>query len=179
MPFKIKIKDKMPRSAVELFEILPEGLLCEVIENVLYMTPAPNFFHQRICGELVFEIMSVLKKSNAGECLFAPLDVYLDDKNAYQPDIIFIAKENLEIIKNGKVKGSPDLIIEILSTASIKHDKITKRLVYERVGVKEYFIVDPSSKEVITYYLKNNKFEKQISKKGKVVSKLLKKTFSF
>ena len=48
------------------------------------------------------------------------------------------------------------LIIDILSTASIKHDKITKRLVYERVGVKEYFIVDPSSKEVITYYLKNN-----------------------
>ncbi len=169
----------MPRTAVELFELLPEGLLCEVIENTLFMSPTPNFYHQEISSELHFAIISELKKTNAGKCVTAPMDVFLDTANAYQPDILFIAQNNLGIIKEGKIRGTPDLIIEILSPGSVKHDKITKRNVYERNGVKEYFIVAPKTKEVITYYLKNKKFEKQDSKTGKVKSLLLKKTFSF
>ncbi len=175
----IKIKDKIPRTAMELFEILPEGLLCEVIENTLYMTPTPDFFHQKISSELQYAILTQLKKSNSGECVAAPIDVFLDTTNAFQPDILFIAKENLGIIKDGKIRGTPDLIIEILSPGSTKNDKIIKRNVYERNGVKEYFIVEPKTKEVITYYLKGKNFEKQTSKKGKVKSLLLKKTFSF
>ncbi|MBC7886752.1 MAG: Uma2 family endonuclease [Ferruginibacter sp.] len=175
----IKIKDKIPRTAVELFELLPEGILCEVIENTLYMTPAPDFFHQELSGDLCSSILIEVKKTNAGKCVAAPVDVFLDIKNAFQPDILFIAKENLGIIKDGKIRGAPDMIIEILSPGSAKHDKITKRIVYERNGVKEYFIVDPVSKAVITYYLKNKKFEKQADKKGKLKSGLLKKTFSF
>jgi Uma2 family endonuclease len=175
----IKIKDKLPRTAVELFELLPEGILCEVIENTLYMTPAPDFFHQKLSLEISVSIFNEVKSTNAGECVAAPTDVYLDDSNAYQPDILFIAKENLSIIKDGKIRGAPDLIIEILSPGSARYDKITKRNVYERNGVKEYFIVEPTTKEVIAYYLKNKKFEKQVSKKGKVKSLLLKKTFSF
>ncbi|MEP7107749.1 MAG: Uma2 family endonuclease [Ferruginibacter sp.] len=175
----IKIKDKMPRTVMELYELLPEGLLCEVIENTLYMTPAPDFFHQELSLELSASIFNELKSTNAGKCVAAPMDVFLDAENAYQPDILFIATENLGIIREGKIKGAPDLIIEILSPGSIKFDKITKRTVYERNGVREYFIVDPKTKEVITYYLKNNKFEKQAGKKGKLKSLLLKKTFSF
>ncbi len=175
----IKIKDKMPRTAVELFELLPEGLLCEVIENTLFMSPTPNFYHQEISMELSTAIFNELKKTHAGKCVAAPMDVFLDSANAYQPDILFITKKNLGIIKEGKIRGTPDLIIEILSPGSVKHDKITKRNVYERNGVKEYFIVAPKIKEVITYYLKNKKFEKQESKNGKVKSLLLKKTFSF
>ncbi len=176
----IKIeRDKMPRTAVELFELLPEGLLCEVIENTLFMSPTPSFHHQEISGELYVAIFNELKKTKGGKCVAAPMDVFLDTANAYQPDILFISKQNLGIIKDGKIRGTPDLIIEILSPGSIKHDKITKRKVYERNGVKEYFIVTPITKEVITYYLKNNKFVIQESKKGKLKSLLLKKTFSF
>ncbi len=171
--------EKLPRTAVELFELLPEGLLCEVIENTLYMSPAPNFFHQELSLELSASIFNVVINTNAGKCVAAPIDVFLDTANAFQPDIIFIAKENLDIIKDGKIKGAPDLIIEILSPGSVKNDKITKRNVYERNGVKEYFIVEPKTKEVITYYLKGKKFEKQTRKKGKLKSLLLKKTFSF
>ncbi|MCW3089177.1 MAG: Uma2 family endonuclease [Ferruginibacter sp.] len=175
----IKIKDKLPRTAVELFEILPEGILCEVIENTLYMTPAPDFFHQKLSIELSALIFNHVKSTDAGECVAAPMDVYLDDANAYQPDILFIDRANLGIIKDGKIKGAPNMIIEILSAGSERHDKIIKRAVYERNGVKECFIVEPSTKEVIAYYLKNKKFEKQATKKGKLKSGLLKKTFSF
>ncbi len=55
------------------------------------------------------------------------MDVILDDANAYQTDILYISKENLEIIKDGKIRGAPDLTIEILSPGSAKNDKIIKR----------------------------------------------------
>ena len=175
----IKITDKKPRTAVELFEILPEGLLCQVIENTLYMSPTPDYYHQNLSGELYFAIMTIIKQTDLGNCITAPMDVFLNENNAFQPDILFIAKNNLGIIKDGKIRGTPDLIVEILSPGSIRHDTVTKRNVYEKCGVKEYFIVDPKNKEVITYYLKDKNFVKQVSKKGKLVSKLLKKTIVF
>lgn len=143
------------------------------------MTPAPDFFQQKLSLELSVSIFNLVKRNGSGKCVAAPMDVILDDANAYQTDILYISKENLGIIKDGKIRGAPDLTIEILSPGSVKNDKIIKRNVYERNGVKEYFIIDPKTKEVITYYLKGKKFEKQTSKKGKLKSLLLKKTFSF
>ena len=109
----------------------------------------------------------------------SPIDVFFDNMNALQPDILFIADENMGIIKKGKVKGSPDLIIEILSPGNRKHDTEKKKTIYEKFGVKEYFIVDPENKETITWYLTGKKYAKQESVKGRIKSKLLKKTFSF
>jgi Uma2 family endonuclease len=143
------------------------------------MSPAPEFWHQDACAELTSQIRKFTQENELGICVPSPVDVFLNEKNAFQPDIIFIAKHNLDIIVKGKVKGSPDLVIEILSDGSKKMDTITKKVVYEKAGIKEYFIANPSTKEVISYYLKNGKYEKQISAKGKVKSKLLKKIFSF
>ena len=173
----LKSASHIPRTAVEVFEMLPEGVNCQVIENVIYMSPAPNFEHQDICDELTSKIRSFIKKTNLGKCVSSPIDVFLDNKNAFQPDIIFIAAKNLSVIQDGRVRGIPDLIVEVLSPGTEDHDKVKKRKVYERCGVKEYFIVDPFTKQVITYYLKGKKFEEQKAVKAKIVSVLLKKTF--
>ncbi len=117
---------------------------------------------------------------NIGDCVASPVDVFLNDNNAYQPDIIFLLSENLSIIKkDGKVHGTPDLIVEVLSSKNEDHDKVKKRSVYEACGVKEYFIVEPGSKEVTPLYLGNKKYNEGPKVKGKIVSKLLKKTFKF
>ncbi|MDX2048214.1 MAG: Uma2 family endonuclease [Chitinophagaceae bacterium] len=83
------------------------------------------------------------------------------------------------IVKKGKVYGAPDMIVEILSPGNKKHDLEDKKLVYEQSGVQEYFVISPESKDVVTYYLSDGKFVKQPKQKGKVKSKILKKTFSF
>lgn len=169
-----------PRTAVEVFKMLPEGVNCQVIENVLYMSPAPSFNHQDVVSEILTQIRLATGKSKIGKCVASPIDVFLDSENAYQPDIVFIKSTSLSIIKeDGKIYGVPELIVEVLTTGNREHDLIKKKIVYERCGVKEYFIVEPSSKEVITYYLKSKKFEEQKSVKGKIVSGLLKKTFKF
>ena len=169
---------KPPRTAIEVFEMLPEGTLAEVINNVLYMSPAPNFEHQRLLSRL-FTIMNVyIMENNLGECVFAPVDVYLGESNVVQPDIIFIANTNAGIIKDGRVKGAPDLIVEVLS-GNKKHDLQLKKQLYETFGVKEYFIMNSADKEVISYYSDGKKFVLQESKKGKIWSKLLRKTVAF
>ena len=108
------------------------------------------------------------------------MDVFLDNRNAVQPDVLVILADSLVILTDdGKIKGAPDLIIEILSPGNKKHDTEKKKTLYEKFGVKEYFIIDPDNKDTTAYYLAHNKFVKQESVKGKVKSKLLKKVFSF
>jgi Uma2 family endonuclease len=168
-----------PRSGMEVYMMLPEGTLAELINDIIYMSPTPDFYHQELSFELSFQLGKHVKENDSGKIVVAPMDVFFDQKNVLQPDILFITKENLSIVKSGKIKGSPDLIIEILSPGNKKHDTEIKKAVYEKFSVKEYFVVDPETKEVITWYLTKNKFVKQLSAKGKVKSKLLKKTFSF
>ena len=170
---------KVPRTAMEVFEMLPEGTLCQVIDNTIYMSPAPSYEHQRLIMEIAAKIHEFVAAAALGECTPAPIDVFLDADNAFQPDIVFILQKNLSIIKGGKVRGTPDIIVEILSPGSKEYDLGKKKTAYEKSGVKEYFAVEQKNKEVYTFYLKSNKYEAQPKVKAKIVSKLLKKTFRF
>jgi Uma2 family endonuclease len=168
-----------PRTGMEVFMMLPEGTLAELINDTIYMSPSPDYYHQTVLMDIATNIYTYVRKNKIGECIVSPMDVFFDSKNVLQPDILFIAAENMGIIKEGKVKGSPDLVIEILSPGNRKHDTEKKKVIYEKFRVKEYFIVDSENKETITWYLTGKKYAKQRSAKGKIKSKLLKKTFSF
>ncbi len=167
-----------PRTGMEVFMMLPEGTRAELINDTIYMSPTPNFQHQEISTEILNQIRNYVKGDGLGTCL-PTIDVFFDQKNVFEPDILFIAKENMNIVKDGKIKGSPDLVIEILSPGNRRHDTEKKKTAYEKFGVKEYFIVDPETKETITWYLVNDRYTKQPSSKGKIKSKILKKSFSF
>lgn len=166
------------RTIVDVFESLPEGTLCQVINNQLIMSPAPTSQHQKISKHIFRQLDSFVEKNHLGEVFYGPIDVYLNEKNIYQPDIIFISKENLHIIQN-KIKGVPDLIIEIPSKASEKIDKIEKKAVYEKNGVKEYWIVEPETKKIWSYGLEENVYKEIPSQNGLIQSKLLDVTIQF
>ncbi|MDQ3683898.1 MAG: Uma2 family endonuclease [Bacteroidota bacterium] len=168
-----------PRTGIEVFEMLPEGTLAELIYDKIYMSPSPLYSHQQIAGELFTQIMLFVKEKQAGVCIISPIDIFLDDKNVLQPDIVFISKEKMYIIKDNRIKGCPDLIVEILSPGNEHHDKEIKKEVYEKFGVKEYFIVNPKTKETIAYFLENNKYVEQTSSTGVIVSQILNNSFSF
>jgi Uma2 family endonuclease len=169
-----------PRTGMEVFQMLPEGTLAELLDDLIYMSPSPNYNHQHLSAKILVQIWNHVEKNKLGTCLSAPMDVFLDEKNAVQPDILVILSNNMIILTDdGKIKGVPDFVIEILSPGNKKHDTEKKKTVYEKFGVKEYFIIDPDNKETITYYLAGNKFVKQQPVKGKIKSKLLKKAFTF
>ncbi|MES1222839.1 MAG: Uma2 family endonuclease, partial [Bacteroidota bacterium] len=144
---------------LEIFEGLPEGTLCELINNNIVMSPSPNFEHQLLAKRIFRQLDNHVEKQNAGEVIFAPMDVYLGKRNVYQPDIFFIKKDRLGIVKDGKVKGAPDLIIEILSAATAKYDLEDKKKIYELFRVKEYWIIDPVSKTAKGYALSNKEYK--------------------
>lgn len=127
---------------------LPEGSPYQLIEGELVMSPSPSSYHQIILWNLGFMISDYIRKQKLGIVLYSPIDVYLDYKNAYQPDIIFISNDNRGIIKKHGIDGSPDLAIEILSPSNSYHNVKVKKEIYERSGVKEYLIVDPETKSI-------------------------------
>lgn len=168
-----------PKTMLEIYKLLPEGTPVQLINNHLYMSPAPLFEHFTIAKKIFKELDAFVENNNLGIVCFAPVDVFLGDANAVQPDVFFIAKENEHIIHKDGVYGAPDLIVEVLSPGNKNDDLVKKRNVYEKYGVKEYFIIEPSDKSVTFYYFKENAFVEQKKVGGKLVSKVLKKSFPF
>ncbi len=132
----------------------------ELINGELVKKQAPSIRHQRISREIDFCLTEYSKKTGAGEVLYAPVDVILDDGNAYHPDIFFIKKERYFILDEDEqiVRGAPDLVIEILSKSTAVYDRGEKKDIYEKYGVREYWIVDPEKKSIEVYSLKDERF---------------------
>jgi Uma2 family endonuclease len=130
----------------------------ELIEGDLLMTPSPVTKHQRILGNLYFEIKLSLRDKELGELFVAPFDVHLDNENVVQPDILFISKERLNIIGEKNIQGAPDLVIEVLSESSAYRDLLQKKKLYAKFGVKEYWIAIPEEESIEMYILKDDKY---------------------
>lgn len=170
---------RRPQTMMDVYRILPEGTPLQLINNRFYMSPSPNYQHFDVLDSIVDALKSETKNQKNGRIFFAPVDVFLGTKTAVQPDVFFIAKERVSIIKEDGVHGAPDLIVEVLSPGNKNADLVKKKSVYEKSGVKEYFVVEPSDKTVISFYLVDGKYAEQKKQKGKLVSKMFKKTFVF
>lgn len=167
-----------PRTIKEVWQSLPEGTLCQLISNTLVMSPAPIDNHQKVLGRIFAKVLLFVEEHGLGEVRISPYDVHLDEENIFQPDMFFVSKENAYKIKDF-LYGAPDLVVEILSPANKRYDKVDKKQVYEKYGVKEYFIVNPADKTVISYLLVNDEFVQRESEPGTIESKLLGTTFTF
>lgn len=131
----------------------------ELVNGELLMTPSPIPNHQRISGKLEFVVRKFVTENNLGEVFYAPCDVYLDDENVVQPDILFVSKDRLNIIGDKNIQSAPNLVIEIISENSVYRDMVQKKRLYARFGVKEYWIVIPEEKEVEVYILKGEAYQ--------------------
>lgn len=173
--------DYKPKTLMEVFKMLPEGTLAELIENQLYMSPSPSRIHQSTLKKLARKLGELVDDSGKGEVLFAPFDVFLDEeRNAVQPDIIVILNGNSGVFTDtGHFRGVPDLVVEILSPGNRDHDLLRKKALYEKFAVKEYWVIDPDSRMCLVYQLRNSSFEKVNEEKGLIQSPLLDSHFKF
>jgi len=144
----------------EYLKLKEDGFQYEIIEGVMKVTPAPFDKHQAILGYLYFEIEYFLRNNPKGIVRIAARDVKFAENLTYQPDILYISKERLNINKEEYVNGPPDFIIEILSKGTLTLDTRQKFNDYEIHGVKEYWIVEPYNVKLSEfYYLKDGKYE--------------------
>ena len=173
------ITTRPPRTIREVYDALPEGTPAQLIENQLVMSPSPTDNHQKVLNRINFLILKYLESNPIGELRIAPYDVHLDDENVFQPDIIFIKNENLSKIEQNGFHGAPSLVIELLSPGTARYDRFQKKVVYERSGVQEYWIVDPDTKNVNGYFLEEGRYGDPVNNVGLISSKLLGEEFAF
>lgn len=146
-------------TATEFAQLPESNNIIELIDGEVIVAPAPVDKHQEAIGNLYFNLR-MLKLP--GEWRLAPSDVYLDDLNVVQPDLFWVSDENpnCHLIEN-YWHGAPDLVIEILSPGTTRRDRDAKYSLYERTGVREYWIVDAQELYIEVYGLQDGKFTRQ------------------
>lgn len=128
----------------------PDSFNFEILRGELTVAPAPVPRHQWACDELTGSLRFFAKQNDLGRVFSSPIDVILGRhtraETVVQPDILFIAKDRLDIIAATHISGAPDLMVEVLSVSSAYRDRIEKKRIYAEFGVREYWIVDADQK---------------------------------
>ena len=134
----------------------------ELISGEFILVGAPNIPHQSASAGLMMEMGVFVRDNDLGRVFSAPTDVILTDPegvNVVQPDLAFVSKEREDIIAHANIQGAPDLIVEILSPSTGRLDMTTKRDLYARHGVAEYWIADPDARTIAVMVLRDGQFE--------------------
>lgn len=135
-----------------------DGRRYELIDGKQYVSPSPSTRHQRVLGRLSYAFQSWLKAHPGGEVFFAPFDVILSDHDVVVPDLIYIGPQTSAYLKDTGLFAAPDLAVEILSPSTRRRDDGIKRRLYERVAMKEYWIVDPAANTARVFRTEGGRF---------------------
>jgi Uma2 family endonuclease len=144
----------------EDYRRLPDdGWRYEIIEGELFMAPAPLPIHQKCGGNLFTAFRDFGIEHDAGEAYYSPIDVILPGlATPVQPDILFIVKERLAIVKPDRIEGAPDILVEVLSPSNWFVDRRKKFEIYAKAGVREYWMVDPAARTIELFALRGSTY---------------------
>jgi Uma2 family endonuclease len=120
-----------------------DGNRYELIEGERFVTPAPSLKHQIVSMNLSYFLADFLRHNPHGRIFAAPCEVYLSREDVVQPDLLYVSNERAGRLTEKNVTGAPDLVVEILSDSTRRTDATRKLRLYERWGVREYWLIDP------------------------------------
>ena len=127
------------------------GVRYQLIEGELVKMAGASQSHQRFIGELFFSLRLQIEVESVGEIYLPPFDVYIDEHNTFQPDLLFVSAGRRRILGERGVTGSPDLVVEVLSESTRQRDLNVKLPVYARNGVREAWLADLRLETVSKY----------------------------
>ena len=114
----------------------------ELVDGKLLVTPSPAYRHQRVVSELLYLITRYLKTEPVGVAVTSPSDIELEPEFITQPDIFVVPlSESRRALREGLPIRELLLVVEVLSPASGRHDRVRKRPLYQR-HVPAYWVVD-------------------------------------
>lgn len=122
-----------------------DGKRYELIDGILYVTPAPNPLHQRVSRRLQRQLEAFFEPLGF-EVFNAPLDVILTKHDVVEPDLLVV--DDPASITDRAIEAPPLLAVEILSPGTRKTDRTIKSQLYARMGVRHYWIVDPKAQRI-------------------------------
>jgi len=153
----IGIQPKPPKKEYtyqDFLDLPDDGRRYEIIEGDLFASNAPNIDHQFTVMKIAFQLKRFVSEHELGYVLTAPFEIHLAEKTRpVQPDVFFIKKENWPPSRVQFFAGAPDLVVEVLSPSTQRTDQVVKFDLYEKVGVAEYWIVNPKTRSVELFIL--------------------------
>ena len=146
------------------FVLFPDdGKRHELIDGEHYVTPSPNTKHQQVSLNLILEIGGWLREHPLGRIFHAPYDVVLSLFDVVEPDLLYLSNQRAAEIMTAKhLQGAPELVVEIGSPGTRGRDETIKRRLYERVGVSEYWCIDPELDVVRVYRRNGDRFARPV-----------------
>jgi Uma2 family endonuclease len=134
------------------WEALPEDdYNYEVIEGILYMSTSPSLFHNWIIRRLDYLLGHPVEERGLGYAFIDRAGVLMPGCEPVQPDFVIVLKQNEAILYNRRIRGVPDLIVEVLSPGSVDYDEGVKLVVYAKAGLPQYAVIDPEKRELRLY----------------------------
>ena len=140
---------------------IPEepGYRFEVLEGILVREPSPSMHHQRVSSALYRQLADFFDNFDPkGELFFAPLDVTLTTSNVLQPDIFFVSAARRRIMREERIDGPCDLVVEIMSPSNRRKDRLQKMEIYRKAGIPHYWLVDPEENTLEAFMLKEGSY---------------------
>ncbi|MDN5344600.1 MAG: hypothetical protein PWQ18_711 [Clostridia bacterium] len=137
-----------------------EDTLAEWVEGEVVLMTLASLKHQRVAGFLFMIMRAFVTHHDVGEVLFAPFLVRLPEplKRGREPDIIYVAKERLHLLKPTYLDGAPDLVVEITSPESLGRDRHVKFTEYEQASVREYWLIHPDTRQAEFFQLQDGRY---------------------
>ena len=141
-----------------------DGVRYELYNGVPVALASPSFEHQRISMSLAAQLFA-LSRDRGCETVAAPLDVRLFEENGdrpenvdtvVQPDLMLVCDKS-KIDRRG-IHGAPDLVVEILSDSTRRNDQLVKYRMYQKAGVREYWVVDPMTRVLLVHTLEDGQY---------------------
>lgn len=130
----------------------------EVLSGTLVREPAPTPQHQIVSHRLHCLLEEFFwQEDPKGKILCAPIDLTLSETDVIQPDLVYVPGDS-QIIEATRLNGIPKLIVEIISLSSRTRDRVIKLRIYQKAGVPHYWIVDPETKIIEAYGLKDGEY---------------------
>jgi len=158
----------------------PESGNFELLNGRIFFMASPKPSHQDISSLLHTFLGFYIVGNKLGKLFAAPMDVLFTLHNTFQPGLLFISKERLNIIGESKIEGSPDLVVEILSPSNNINDAERrpisyKKHIYETTGVKEYWLINVEKQTLTLYKHIDNelRWQKDIQKNEVLKSEII------
>jgi Uma2 family endonuclease len=136
-----------------------DGRRYEILDGELAVSPSPRTRHQLVSVKLTLAIGNWVAAQKAGTLFVAPCDVILDDTTVVVPDLVFVSQARESIVTERAIEGAPDLLVEILSDSTARHDRGAKMKLYAQYGVNRYWIVDADARVLEIYALRDRAYE--------------------
>ena len=144
--------------------------------------PSPTTKHQRVVFKIARELAQYVEVNGSGEVYISPIDVVMGERDVVQPDIVFVGGDSMGIVREW-IMGVPDMVLEVVSPGTLTRDTEVKKALYQKYGVKEFWVVFPEEKAVQVWVLEEEGGERRYvlyssaEIEGEIKSKVFSTTF--